>query len=343
MAKRRVGIMLLLICFWLNLMLFPVQAASTEDAKEPIALDRTCTLTISYRCDGAACAGVSVELYRIADVSADFQYTLTEAFQNSRLTLNGVQTVGEWNVIRATLESYILGNRIPEDARAETDRSGKVRFDGLKPGLYLAIPEPVIEDDLTCIFDSALVALPGLGEDGLWQYRVEVTAKSEILPPLKPNETKEFRILKLWKGDDHGAHRPRSIQVEIFRNGKSYETVTLSEKNNWSYSWSAPADGAKWMVIERNIPEGYAVSVEKRGTTFIITNTLCPEPPGGDHPTEKPPTNPTNPTEKPNPRPPAPDEPKTGDTPHILLYTVLMYASGIILVLLALTGKRKRA
>ena len=336
MAKRRVGIILLLICFCLNLMLFPVRAASTEDAKEPIALDRTCTLSISYRCDGAACAGVSVELYRIADVSADFQYTLTEAFQNSRLTLNGVQTVGEWNVIRATLESYIQGNRIQEDAQGESDRTGNVRFDGLKPGLYLAIPEPVIEDDLTCIFDSALVALPGLGEDGLWQYRVEVTAKSEILPPVKPNETTEFRVLKLWKGDDHGTHRPRSIQVEIFRNGESYDTVILSEKNNWSYSWSAPADGAKWMVIERDIPEGYTVSVEKRGTTFVITNTLVED----DHPTPKPPT---NPTEKPTPKPPAPDEPKTGDTPHILLYTVLMYASGILLVLLALTGKRKRA
>ena len=344
MVTRRLGIIVLLFCFYLNLMLCPVQAASTEAAVELIDVNQRCTLTITYSGNGEAFSKMPVALYHIADVSANFQYTLTSAFEASGLTLNGVQSNSEWNVIRATLEGYILANKVEENIKAETNSAGQVSFDSLTLGLYLAIPEAEVREDTTCIFDSALVALPGLGEDGRWQYQVAVTAKSEILPPVDSDETIELKILKLWKGDDRKVHRPKSIQVEIFRNGKSYEKVTLSEANHWSYSWMAKADGAKWMVVERNVPEGYVVSIEKRGTTFILTNTLIPEkPPAEDRPSEKPPEKPNEkPTEKPTVKPPATENPKTGDTPHILLFTVLMYASGMILVLLALTGKRKR-
>ena len=126
--------------------------------------------------------------------------------------------------------------------------------------------------------------------------------------------------------------RPQSIEVEIFRDGVSYQTVTLSEGNIWSYAWTAENDGADWMVVERNLPVGYTVSVEAQGATFILTNTRLPDVP----PVEDPPFDPDTP-DVPSPS----DSPKTGDTPHILLYTVLMYVSGIILILLGITGKKK--
>lgn len=91
------------------------------------------------------------------------------------------------------------------------------------------------------------------------------------------------------------------------------------------------------MVVERNIPSGYAVTLEERTTTFILTNTLNPDDPPPDDP---PPDDP--PPDAPPPDDP-PDSPKTGDSPHILLYAVLMYVSGVALILLGITGKRKRA
>ena len=228
-------------------------------------------------------------------------------------------------MVRSTLESYILANDIGATLTALTDQEGIVCFDALKPGLYLAIAEPVAKEQGEYFFGSVLVALPGLGTDGLWQYQVPVTAKPEFLPPVEGDEEIQLKVLKLWKGDEGQGLRPQSIEVEIFRDGLSYQTVILSEENHWSYSWTAKVDGADWMVVERNIPSEYSVTVEERAAAFILANTLNPdEPPPGKETPET-------------------DAPKTGDTPNIMLYTVLMYVSGAVLLLLGITGKRKDA
>ena len=138
MAGRRMGIIVFLFCLCLCLAPCCAQAASTLDAAEFISPEKDCSLILSYRYDGAALKDVPVKLYRIADVSADFQYSLTSPFAASGLVLNGIQTVGEWNVIRSTLETYILANDIEETLSSVTDRTGCARFEGLKPGLYLA-------------------------------------------------------------------------------------------------------------------------------------------------------------------------------------------------------------
>ena len=315
MAQRRMGIMALLLCFCLCLVPGHVQAASTEDAKEPIAPQQTCTLTLCYSYDGTAFADVPVRLYRIAEVSADFQYTLTTPFAHSGLILNGIRTNGEWNVIRSTLETLILADGIEPDATATTDEAGLASFQDLPTGLYLALVDPIHLDALHCIFDSALIALPGLGEDGLWQYEVAVKAKGEALPPIEPDEELQLKVLKLWKGDEGQSTRPDAIQVEIFRDNTLYETVTLSADTGWSYTWTVKNDGASWHVVERNTPDGYTMTVEDRGNSFLITNTF-----------DGPPIRP----------------PQTGDTANILLYIVLMSISGSMLIILGITGKRKR-
>lgn len=318
MAKRRMGIIAFILCICLYLIPCQVQAASTSDAKEPISTNENCSLTISYCSGGIAFSELPVNLYKIADVSADYQYTLTSSFEKSNLILNGIQTVGEWNVIRSTLETYILANDITEGFNAKTDFEGKASFDALKPGLYLAITERIIQDETTYIFDSALIALPGLGADGLWQYQVDITSKSEIIPPSQDDEEIELKVLKLWKGDGGSSARPTTIEIEIFRNGTSYQTATLSENNHWTYTWSAKDDGSDWKVVERNIPTGYTMTIEERETSFVLTNTLNRDVPDN------------------------PDSPQTGDTSNIMLWVILMIVSGSMLIILGITGKRNR-
>ena len=318
MAKRRMGIIAFILCICLYLIPCQVQAASTSDAKEPISTNENCSLTISYCSGGIAFSELPVNLYKIADVSADYQYTLTSSFEKSNLILNGIQTVGEWNVIRSTLETYILANDITAGFNAKTDFEGKASFDALKPGLYLAITERIIQDETTYVFDSALIALPGLGADGLWQYQVDVTSKSEIIPPSRDDEEIELKVLKLWKGDGGSSARPTTIEIEIFRNGTSYQTATLSENNHWTYTWSTKDDGSDWKVVERNIPTGYTMTIEERETSFVLTNTLNRDVPDN------------------------PDLPQTGDTSNILLWVILMIISGSMLIILGITGKRNR-
>ena len=318
MAKRRIRIITFILCICLYLIPCQVQAASTADAKKAISINENCSLTISYCSGGIAFSGLPVKLYKIADVSADYQYTLTSSFEKSNLILNGIQTVGEWNVIRSTLETYILANDITADFNVETGFEGKASFDALKPGLYLAITERIIQDETTYVFDSALIALPGLGADGLWQYQVDVTSKSEIIPPIEDDEEIELKVLKLWKGDSGSSARPTTIEIEIFRNSTSYQTVTLSKDDHWTYIWSAKDDGSDWKVVERNIPTGYTMTIEERETSFVLTNTLNQDVP--DHP----------------------DSPQTGDTSNIMLWVILMIVSGSMLIILGITGKRNR-
>ena len=318
MAKRRIGIIAFILCICLYLIPCQVQAASTADAKEPISTNENCSLTISYCSGGIAFSELPVKLYKIADVSADYQYTLTSSFEKSNLILNGIQTVGEWNVIRSTLETYILANEVAADFNAKTDFEGKVSFDALKPGLYLSITERIIKDETTYVFDSALIALPGLSADGLWQYQVDVTSKSEIIPPSENDEAIELKVLKLWKGDSGSSARPTTIEVEIFCNGTSYQTVTLSEDNHWTYTWSVKDNGSDWKVVERNIPAGYTMTIEERETSFVLTNTLNRDVPDN------------------------PDSTQTGDTSNIMLWVILMIVSGSMLIILGITGKRNR-
>ena len=107
MKNSKKGIIVFLLCFCFRLMPYQVMAASTSDAVEPIMPEKECSLTISYCCGETAFSGVEVKLYRIAEVSADFQYTLTQPFEASGLILNGIQTVGEWNVV-AVLHCQVM-------------------------------------------------------------------------------------------------------------------------------------------------------------------------------------------------------------------------------------------
>ena len=316
MAKRRmaVTIILLCLCFWLTPCY--AMATSTTDASEPINVNAECTLTLSCTCDGTAFEDVSLKVYKVADVSSDFQYKLTSSFEKSALILNGVRTNGEWDVIRSTLEAHIVAENIAADAIAKTDSQGIVCFEDLKPGLYLAVVGTVTQEDITCFFDSALVALPGLNTEGVWEYQVTVASKSELIPPI--DDEIELKVLKLWKGDGGSSARPTMIEIEIFRNGTSYQTATLSENNHWTYTWSAKDDGSDWKVVERNIPTGYTMTIEERETSFVLTNTLNRDVPDN------------------------PDSPQTGDTSNIMLWVILMIVSGSMLIILGIMGKRNR-
>ena len=319
MRNRKLRILIFLLCFCLHLLPYPVMAASTSDASEAIIPEKECALTVSFSYGETAFSGIEVKLYRIAEVSADFQYTLAQNFVSSGLILDGIRTAGEWNVVRSTLEAHILAHDIVPEFTSVTNEDGQASFASLKTGMYLAIVNQVAQDGLHYQFDSALIALPGIAPDGRWQYQVSVNAKGEVLPPVDPDEEAELKVLKLWRGDEGRNDRPKSIEVEIFCNGSSYKTVILSEENNWTYSWSAMDDGSSWTVVEENVPQGYTMTVEERQSTFVLTNTWTPTQPDGPG-----------------------EPPKTGDTSNVLLYILLMIGSGSMLIILGVTGKKSR-
>ena len=139
MINRKIGILFVLLCLCFHLMPYQVMAASTSDAVEPIVPGKECSLTISYCYGETAFSSVEVKLYRIAEVSADFRYTLVQNFAASGLILDGIRTAGEWDVVRSTLETYILAYNIAPEITSVTNEDGQVSFESLKNGMYLAI------------------------------------------------------------------------------------------------------------------------------------------------------------------------------------------------------------
>ena len=242
---------------------------------------------------------------------------MTKSFKSSGLALDGIRTNGEWSVVRSTLETHILAHNVEPDFTVIINAEGQARLDSLRTGMYLATVDSVEQNDLFYEFDSALIALPCLENDGRWQYQAQVNAKGEALPPIDADGETEFKIIKLWRGDENSNNRPQNVEVEIFCDGKSYKTVVLSDENNWMYNWIAKNDTSKWAVVERNVPQGYTMTVEERQTTFILTNTWIPQNPDV----------PGNPSQ-------------TGDTSNVLIYAFVMIAAGIILIILGIQGKK---
>ena len=105
---------------------------------------------------------------------------------------------------------------------------------------------------------------------------------------------------------------PVSVTVELLRNNRVHEEVTLDEDNDWSHTWTRLDDRYNWKVQEADVPDGFTAEVSHRGTIWTITNDDIPEDP------ETPPEEPDEPDEPDTPEEPdTPDEPGTPDEPDI--------------------------
>lgn len=90
----------------------------------------------------------------------------------------------------------------------------------------------------------------------------------------------EISVNKVWYGA--GVTHPTSVSITLYRNGESYETVTLSAANNWRYTWENLTDEALWTVDEPSVPSGYTKSVRQDGYNFTVVNTHVDNPKTGD-------------------------------------------------------------
>lgn len=124
----------------------------------------------------------------------------------------------------------------------------------------------------------------------------------------RPSYT-SLTVNKEWILDD-GGEAPVSVTVELLRNNRVYEEVTLDEDNDWSHTWTHLNDRYNWKVREADVPDGFTAEVSHRGTIWTITNDDIPEDP------ETPPEEPDEPDEPDTPEDPVtPDEPDVPDTP----------------------------
>lgn len=250
-------------------------------AREPVDLEQKTSLTIQYPCTGA-----KFRIYRVADVSEYGEYTLTPEFEDYAVDLEQKDQSG-WRALASTLGGYVERDGKAAQDTKTTDADGKAYFKELSAGLYLVLGDRAEDDTYKYEAEASLIALPDLDEGDQWVYDVTASPKYEK-EPLKPDDNvTQKKVIKIWK-DDNSKNRPKDIRVQLLKDGKVADTVTLNADNNWKYQWDNLDNSAAWQVVEQTVPSGYTVAVEKEADTFTITNTKTTGKTGGNTNTTKP-------------------------------------------------------
>lgn len=298
------------------LLLLPVQAFAAGS----IDLNRDCNLTISYQDNGVSLVGAEFSIYRVADVDEGGELTATEAYSEFNVNIRG-KNDSAWKTLASTLEGYVLRDSMAAADKGTTDSQGKLSFPTgekkLLPGLYLILGSRHTQNGRIYDAQPSMVLLPALDKEANeWNYKTEVNPKFESRPEPK-DETVTRKVLKVWKDKGHEKNRPEKIQVQLLRDGKVFDTVTLKEENNWRHTWKDLDDAYRWTVVE-NKQEGYTVEISREGVTYVVTNTYAGKEPG-------------------KPTPGKPTLPQTGQ----LWWPVpLLAAAGMLLLVLGLLRRR---
>lgn len=312
--KPGIRICAALLCALIVSLMLPMRPL----AAGAIDMTRPSSLTVTCRNGSTALVGAQFDLYQVAKPSPSGGYELTGSFTNFPVSLDDL-TAAKMQALAGTLEIYTALNGVAPQAVGTTNALGTVTFTGLEPGLYLVLGRRHVQDNFVYTAKPILVFLPTYDETtNQWVYDMTVACKFTVVPQSPPGDTVSRKVLKIWDDDGREAERPQQITVHLLRNGRIYDTVLLSDSNNWRYTWEELDADASWTVAE-DVPTGYTVSVMQEGITFVITNSKPPE-------------------ETPSPSPPPP--PKLPQTGQLWWPVPLLAAAGMILFLVGYIRNR---
>jgi len=89
-----------------------------------------------------------------------------------------------------------------------------------------------------------------------------------------PTKPVDLTVKKDWSDrNNKKGNRPDSVTVTLYNGDEAVEKITLSDKNNWTYTWEALDGSGDWSVLETGIPKGYTPSYRTKDGVVTITNT----------------------------------------------------------------------
>ncbi len=272
----------ILLCTIMVLLMLPMQVF----AAGAIDLERDVALTVSYKDGSTPLAGVEFSIYRVADVDAYAysEFTLTDEFASSNVSVNNLDSSG-WRAAAGTLAGYVQLNGIKALDSGSTNDDGLLTFPTdksivMKPGLYLVIGQKHTQNSTIYTAEPFLVSLPALNEiENAWDYVGTASPKFTSTPiiPIIPDPDVDRKVIKVWDDEGYEHNRPEQVIAVLLRDGVPYDSVVLDEDNDWTYRWTGLDADYTWTVTEKEVPNGYTVSIRKEGITYVITNTYHPD------------------------------------------------------------------
>ena len=236
------------------------------------AEEQTGSLTLWCVKDDDIVSNMHWQIYRVGHRSED-DYIFEGEFAGYRATLGDrTKPMLEWdtNTVASAGEALkykTIVDKIPFLDEGKTNEQGSVTFDGLTDGLYLVWGD-VLKVGQTTYIPSAIF-FEMRGEDA-----AVLNAYPKIVLYTLGEEDVNYSVRKVWQNDAAQPwNRAVSIIVERYRDNAYYDTITLSEANDWTYEWT-DEDGHEWFTYEKVIPPHYTVSYEDNHKQYLIVNTL---------------------------------------------------------------------
>ena len=225
--------------------------------------------------------------YTWYNLDADQKYTVAEVnvpdgYDSSVTNENNVWTITNTNQNTVTPDTHsVKVNKVwanddsstrPSSVQMQLYQNGSVYGDavtlsetndwsytwtGLESGKNYTVAEVDVPDGYESSVTSA---------DNVWTV---TNTKSDTTT----TDTNSVKVNKVWANDDSST-RPSSVKMQLYQNGSVYgDPVTLSETNDWSYTWTGLQEDRNYTVAEVDVPDGYESSVTSAGNVWTVTNT----------------------------------------------------------------------
>lgn len=251
---KKIVLSLLLCCLFFPL---TIQAAGKINKEQDVSL----TLSCSHE-------NVPFYLYYVASIDEYGELGVNSSFSDFNVNITGKNDEA-WNELALTLAGYVDQEQMTPAASKKTDVNGNITFPSLDQGLYLICSEKVSSNGMIYQTSPSMVLLPSLDEiNNDWVYDVNVNPKGEEIEDTNTS----IKVQKVWKDSGNENKRPSSIRVQLYKDGEIYDSITLSEENNWQHIWENCSTKSNYTLVEQKL-DGYTVVVSKEGITYLITNT----------------------------------------------------------------------
>lgn len=182
-----------------------------------------------------------------------------DCYQESQLTVRKLWSDGNANHTGDSISVNLLKDgKVEKTVELNSENGWVYTFDRLVEGYDWTVEEAKVPEGYQVSYET--------------KGNTVTIINTKDVPPPAPEEPVDLTVRKVWS-NDKGKDRPTSVTVTLYDGQKAYETVRLSDDNQWTYTWKGLSAAGNWQVLETNIPKGYTPSYSVSEDVVTITNT----------------------------------------------------------------------